>query len=65
MKVISSKKCVPQHRVVIGRLVKHMKLQKKKMVKLKDGESVRLSLLKCQQEMMMLLKVLTSRRSGY
>ena len=34
MKVILSEECVPQHRMVIGRLVIPMKPQKKKMVKL-------------------------------
>ena len=33
VKVISSEECVPQHRMVIGRLVLHMKPQKKKIVK--------------------------------
>ena len=33
VKVISSGKCVPQHRMVIGRLVIHMNPQKKKIVK--------------------------------
>ena len=33
MKVISSEECVPQHRMVIGRLVLPMKPQKKKIVK--------------------------------
>ena len=33
VKVISSEECVPQHRIVIGRLVLHMKPQKKKIVK--------------------------------
>ena len=51
VKVISSKECVPQHRMVIGRLVILMKPQKKKIVKfvsnprvwkLKDEETVRL-----------------------
>ena len=33
VKVISSEECVPQHRMVIGRLVLPMKPQKKKIVK--------------------------------
>ena len=46
VKVISSEECVPQHRMVIGRLVLPMKPQKMKIVKfaskprvwkLKDG----------------------------
>ena len=51
VKVISSEECVPQHRMVIGRLVIPMKPQKKKIVKfvpkprvwkLKDEETARL-----------------------
>ena len=51
VKVISSEECVPQHRMVIGRLVIHMKPQKKKIVKfvpkprvwkLKDAGTTRL-----------------------
>ena len=51
VKVISSEECVPQHRMVIGRLVILMKPQKKKIVKflpkhrvwkLKDEETARL-----------------------
>ena len=51
VKVISSEECVPQHRMVIGRLVLPMKPQKKKIVKfvpkprvwkLKDEETARL-----------------------
>ena len=33
VKVISSEECVPQYRIVIGRLVIPMKLQKKNIVK--------------------------------
>ena len=33
VKVISSEECVPQHRIVIGRLVIPMKPQKKKIIK--------------------------------
>ena len=33
VKVISSEECVPQHRMIIGRLVIPMKPQKKKIVK--------------------------------
>ena len=33
VKVISNEECVPQHRMIIGRLVIPMKPQKKKMVK--------------------------------
>ena len=51
VKVISSEDCVPQHRMVIGRLVIPMKPQKKKIVKfvpkprvwkLKDEKTARL-----------------------
>ena len=51
VKVISSEECVPQHQMVIGRLVIPMKPQKKKIVmfvpkprlwKLKDEETARL-----------------------
>ena len=51
VKVISSEECVPQHRMVIGRLVLPMKPQKKKIVKfvpkprvwkLKNEETARL-----------------------
>ena len=52
VKVISSEECVPQHRMVIGRLVLPMKPQKKKKIvkfvpkprvwKLKDEETARL-----------------------
>ena len=51
VKVISSEECVPQHRMVIGRLVLLMKPQQKKIVKfvpkprvwkLKDEETARL-----------------------
>ena len=51
VKVISSEECVPQHRMVIDRLVLPMKPQKKKIVKfvpkprvwkLKDEETARL-----------------------
>ena len=51
VKVISSEKCVPQHRMVIGILVRPMKPHKKKIVKfvlktrvwnLKDEETARL-----------------------
>ena len=51
VKVISSEECVPQHRMVIGRLVLPMKPQKTKIVKfvpkhrvwkLKDEETARL-----------------------
>ena len=51
VKVISSEECVPQHRMIIGRLVLPMKPQKKKIVKfvpnprvwkLKDEETARL-----------------------
>ena len=74
VKVISSEECVPQHRIVIGRLVLPMKPQKKKIVrfvpkprvwKLKDEEMLDCSLIKWQPEMMKLLKLVTSKRSGY
>ena len=51
VKVILSEECVPQHRMVIGRLVIPMKIQKKKIIrfvpkpkvwKLKDKETARL-----------------------
>ena len=51
VKVISSEECVPQHRIIIGRLVLPMKPQKKKIFKfvpkprvwkLKDEETARL-----------------------
>ena len=49
VKVISSEECVPQHRMVIGRLVIPMKLQNKencqvctRVWKLKDEETSRL-----------------------
>ena len=50
VKVISSEECVPQHQMVIGRLVIHMKPQKKivkfvpkpRVWKLKDEETARL-----------------------
>ena len=74
VKVISSEECVPQHQMVIGRLVLPMKPQKKKIVKfvpkprvwkLKDEETARLFIMKWQLEMMKLLKLMTSKRSGY
>ena len=51
LKVVSSEECVPQHQMVIGRLVLPMKPQKKKIVKcvpkprvwkMKDEETARL-----------------------
>ena len=60
--------------MVIGRLVLPMKPQKKKIVKfvpkprvwkLKDEETANCSLMKWQLEMMKLLKLMTSKRSGY
>ena len=50
VKVISSEECIPQHRMVIGRLVLHM---------------LNCSLMKWQLEMMKLLMLMTSKRSGY
>ena len=56
VKVISSENCVPQHRMVIGRLVIPMKPQKKKIVKFVP---------KPRMWKLILLKLMTSRRSGY
>ena len=69
-KVISSEDCVPQHRMVIGRLVIPMKQQKKKIVKfvpkprvweLKYEETARLFSHDWQLEMMRVLKLMTSK----
>ena len=72
VKVISSEECVPQHRMVIGRLVLPMKPQKKKIVMFvqkprvwKMRKLLDCSLMKWQLEMMKLLKLMTSKRSGY
>ena len=54
VKVISSEECVPQHRMVIGRLRIPMKPQKKKIVKFEPKPRV-----------WKLIKLMTSKRSGY
>ena len=72
VKVISSEECVPQYRMVIGRLVLPMKTQKKKIVKFvpksrvwKMRKLLDCSLMKSQLERMKLLKLMTSKISGY
>ena len=74
VKVISSEECVRQHRMVIGRLVLPMKPQKKKIVKfvtklrvwmLKDEETARLFTQEMAARNLKLIKLMTSKRSGY
>ena len=72
VKVISSEDCVPQHRMVIGRLVIPMKPQKNKIVRFvpksrvrKFQETVRLFTREMAAKMMKLLKLMKSRRCGY
>ena len=74
MKVSSSKECVPQYRIVIGRLVIPMKPQNKKIGnfvtkhrvwKMKDEDTARLFTCNVAAKIMMLLKLMTSIRSGY
>ena len=68
VKVISSEECVPQHRMVMGRLVSPIKPQKKKIVKFvpkprvwKMRKLLDCSLMKWQLEMINLLKLMTSK----
>ena len=74
VKVISSEECVPQHRMVIGRLVLPLKPQKKKIVKfvpkprvwkLKDEETTRLFTHEMAARNDEVTKLMTSKRSGY
>ena len=71
-RLVMPMKPVPQHRMVIGRLVIPMKPQKKTIFKFVPKHRVwklrnllDCSLMKWQLEMMKLLKLMTSKRSGY
>ena len=71
VKVISSEECVPQHRMVIG--FTHETTEEKNCQVSTKAQSVEVwmrklldcSLMKWQLEMMKLLKLMTSKRSGY